>query len=581
MNKQIGWLLPAVTLLTGLPVLAQELDPSLNRSDNIVKAPAAIPEQGWSLAARGAISFGAAIRTSAQKSTLKAGGSTNSDDGNLNYLKGDTFSRVAQGLLVLDLKHSGGYGVSASAHAWYDDNLLHHDVLQGNNPNSYLPGPLSDHGFDPEARFDGLRLLNAHAYGANATGAGMLNWRVGLMQLERLTAFGFTGGLRDLEVRNVPGSTRPGALREEGIIPVWAVTSRLDVNPTWRVEAFWQLAPEHSVANGCGTFLSSTDYAQPGCERVFYSSKLTQAQNTARGIYFARADDVTPAARPDQIGVASTYQIAAINTRVTTFYAHYHSRDGYTSSLKGMGLGPASGGRYAIEYPGSKNLLALSTTTKFAPAKLIWTNELSVTGRQPVQLNTSDLLAAGLGAGSVLRSALAAAPDHALFHGYQRFTVSQLQSGLRKAFDLTGSKASGFIEAEASLKHVHGLPDVALLHFGRPEVSDACDVVADCAGNAGYVTSNAWSYRLRAGAELRNPLPGVLTLQPSVLFGHDVHGWSYDYAFIQDRKTLRMAIDATLAGGVFANVSVINTWDGQFNSRRDRDYLTVSVGKRF
>ncbi|MES2258067.1 MAG: DUF1302 family protein [Pseudomonadota bacterium] len=581
MNKPIMWLAPAVSLCAAWPLQAQELDPALNRSETVVRAAAAQPEQGWSVAARGAVSVGTAIRNSAQKSTLRAGGATNSDDGNLNYLNGDTFSRVVQGVLALDLKHSGGYGVAASAHAWYDDNLLHHAVPQGNNPNNYLPGPLSDHGFDPEARFDGIALLNAYAYGSHQGGAGTLAWRLGRMQLERMTEFGFSGGLRDLEVRNVPGSTRPGALREEGIIPVWAATARLDLNPAWRVEGFWQLAPEHSVANGCGTFLSSTDYSQPGCERVFYSSKLTQAQNTARGIYFSRGEDVTPAARPDQFGVSTTYQAAAINTRVTAFYAHYDSRDGYTSSLKGTGLGPASGGRYAIEYPGDKNLLALSTTTRFAPANVTWTNEASVTGRQPVQLNTSDLLAAGLGAGGVLGPQLAAAPNHSLFHGYRRFTVSQWQSGVRKTFDRLTASTSAFIEAEASVKHVNGLPDVSLLHFGRPEVSDACDVPADCAGNIGYVTPTAWSYRLRAGAEWRDPLPGILKLQPSVLFGHDVHGWSYDYAFVQDRKTLRVALDATFAGGVFASASVINTWDGQFNSRRDRDYLTFSVGKRF
>jgi Protein of unknown function (DUF1302) len=563
-----------------IPVLALCIASGAAAQEAPMPAPTdLVPD--WTIKAHGAVSAGIGVRTSAQKSSLKPGGATNSDDGNLNYAKGDTFSRVVQGLAVVDVQHRGGLGFNLGAMGWYDDNLLHHSVPQGNNPNNYTPGPLSDRGFAPEARFQHVELLDAYAYGKQATAGGALRWQLGWLQLDRLTELSFPGGLRDLETRNSPGGSRPGAFREAATLPVWAATARLDVSPELRLQGFWQLAPRQSVSSGCGTFFSSNDYAQQGCDRVFYSARLTQQQNTAKGLFFTRAPDVLPQHRPDQFGLSASYLLKALATKVSVAYAHYHSRESYTDSVKGVGLGPASGGQYAIEYPGNKNLLALSTSTRFPGANLGWSNELSIIGRQPVQINTSDLLAAGLGAGGTMAATFAAAPNHSLIRGYDRYTVLQLQSGLRKSFDNIGGGVSAFIEGEAGFKHVVGLTDVNERHYGRPETSDACDTPAECATNDGYVTSNAWAYRLRAGLEWRNAAPGVLKLRPSLLFGQDVRGWSYDYAFVQGRKNARLVLDADFVHGLCANLSWVTSWGGQFNARRDRDYLLASIGKQF
>jgi hypothetical protein len=536
----------------------------------------------WTPEVKGAVTYGAGVRTHAQKAGLAPGGSSNTDDGNINYDKGDLFSSVAKAFGSLNMRNRSGLGIALSAMAWYDRNLESHDVPHGNNPDAYIPGPLSDQGFSHEARFKGLSLLNAHLYGSNQVGVGTLSWRVGRLAEQEATPFTFTGGLRDLETRNTAASSRPGALPEEGLMPVWAGKARWDVTPLARVEGFLQFRPEQSRGPGCGTFLSSNDYTEEGCNRVFYSHTLTERQNVLAGIFTARSPDVTPDSKPDRFGLGGSYNFAAIDTRIGGFYAHYHSRNNYTSVLRGAALGPTGGSTYLLEYPSDKNLFALTAETRLPGRGVRWNNELSVTNGQPVQLNTSDLQQAFLkGTGALGADAKAATPG-SIYHGYDRFRVIQAQTGLVKDFENVLGAARGYVGAELGVKHVVGLPNVALRRYGRPEATEACATAAECAAtNDGFVTTNAWAYRIHAGLDFRNVGGTEIRLRPSATFTQDVKGWSYDYGFIQGRKSLRLALDADFTRAIFGNFTYAASRGGQFNTRKDRDYVLASMGVKF
>src|SRR5882762_2133369 len=133
----------------------------------------------WKTVVTGEATYGAGMRTSAQKSSLKPGGGNNADDGNLNYPKNATFANVVRGDIAIDVRNRSGYGIKLSAMAWYDDNLIHHSVPHGNNPDNYVPGPLSDEGFDRQARFSGIDLLDTYVYGKSELGLGTVDWRAG------------------------------------------------------------------------------------------------------------------------------------------------------------------------------------------------------------------------------------------------------------------------------------------------------------------------------------------------------------------------------------------------------------------
>ncbi|WP_428003661.1 DUF1302 domain-containing protein [Acidovorax sp.] len=536
---------------------------------------------GWTVDSKNTLTLGVGIRTKGQKSSLVAGGKNNSDDGNLNYAAGDEFGRVAKLTSHLKAAHEGGIGIALGATAWYDDNLLNHAVPHGNNPNSYTPNsPLSDRGFDSNAKFQGLTVLNAHLFGQAALQAGKVDWKLGLISIERERGFSFSGGLRDIETRNQAASSRPGAQPDEGIMPVWGATARWALSPELRIEGFLQFKPQQNIERGCGTYFAN-DYTAPGCDRVFYSSARSEQQNVRAGIFTPRSDDITPDGRLDQAGMGISYLAKAIGTRFGAFFAQYHSRTGYTDVRKGQALGPAGGSTYAIEFPEDKQLLALTSATRFPQAQLLWLNELSLGLNQPVQLNNSDLQEAFLtGRGFLGRDAVAA-PAGSLYRGFDRFKVLQLQTGLQKEFSGVLGANRAFLAAEVGLKHVVNLPDVSVRRYGRPENSDSCQSAAECATSDGFVTSNAWGYRIRGGLEYSAVGQSALRLRPSVQFAHDVRGWAYDYSFIKGRKSLSLELDAEYAKDWFGTLSYALSRGGQFNTRKDRDYAMVSVGYRF
>src|SRR3977135_1825229 len=212
------------------------------------------PGSDWAMPYRGAVTFGVGLRTKEQKSNLKPGGGNNSDDGNLNYGRGDVFSRVVKANGRVEIRHRAGTGIVLSGMAWYDDALVRHPVPHGNNPNDYVAGqPLSDAGFAREARFGGAALLDSYLYGSGEVLTGPLSWRVGRLTLQReAQGFSFPGGLRDLDARNTAAATRPGALSDEEIIPFWGATARWNVSAELRLDGFGQCGAKKKCGAGGG-----------------------------------------------------------------------------------------------------------------------------------------------------------------------------------------------------------------------------------------------------------------------------------------------------------------------------------------
>jgi hypothetical protein len=125
------------------------------------------------------------------------------------------------------------------------------------------------------------------------------------------------------------------------------------------------------------------------------------------------------------------------------------------------------------------------------------------------------------------------------------------------------------------------LPDSTLRPYSRPETDDVCATDAQCATQDGFVTSNAWGYRVRAGMEFANIGGTGIALRPSIAFAQDVKGWSYDYAFVEGRKTVRVSLDGEFGRNLFGNLTYAASRGGLFNTRKDMDFLLASIGIRF
>lgn len=570
---------------TGQPMLLAMVACSLSAAA-MAQGVAGEGASSWRYELSGAASAGLGVSTaSVVPVPPQAGGSLNGNDSASNYRAGDTISRLVKAQASLRATHESGLVGVLSGMLWYDDGLLSHGVAHGNNPNGYVGGqPLSDNGFNRLARFQGGTFSNAYLERQHALEQGSLRWRLGRQVIDRESAFSFKGGLRDLDARNVAALVRPGALPEEGVIPVWAASLRWAPTDALRVDGFVQLATQNSVDPGCGTFFASDDYSAPGCQRVFFNPQMSEAQAIARGVFTHRSADVDARNRPDQAGVSASYTVPEWGTRFGAHFAHYHSRNGYTSVLKGAALGPAGGNQYFIDYPEDKQQWALTSATRIPQWDLVVANEISVTTGQAVQLNTTDLLAAFVSGRGLLGAAAAAAPAGSMFQGYDRFRVVQAQTGFTKQLGAALGAQKSFVGMEASVKHVNGLPDVNVRRYGRPEIVPPCASGQTCTTNDGYVTATAWAYRLKAGLEYQRPfsaVAGLTKLRPSVTLMHDVKGWSYDYNFVQGRKIWVWALEAEWDQQVFSSLSYMVNRGGTFNAGRGLDAAFLSVGKRF
>ena len=137
-------------------------------------------------------------------------------------------------------------------------------------------------------------------------------------------------------------------------------------------------------------------------------------------------------------------------------------------------------------------------------------------------------------------------------------------------------------------KGVPNLPDPSVVRFGRSDVFGQGPVNGVCpppqapsqCSFDGYVSRNAFGYRLRAGLLFPNVINGV-DLIPSIFFGHDISGWSGDGGILQGRMLAIVSLQANLSKGWTAAIAWQPTWGGTYNNLRDRSTAQAYVGYQF
>jgi hypothetical protein len=568
---------------------------------------------GGKLSVKGSVTIGTAYRTQSQDTeltpnvnsslvgiagtALTASTGRNQDDGNLNFNKGDPVAQVLNAYLSAEYQR-GNYGALASAKAWYDYALEDASHPWGNFPNAYAAdAPLSDAGAPARSRFSGIALDNLYAYGSNTLDAGSLDWKVGWQKLDWGNRFLVFGGLRDLNPIDIPALTRPGMLQrtEETRIPVPQVFGRLALSNTTSVEGFYQLHFERNAPNECGTFYSAADYVAEGCNAVMIGN-ISDRTAVANGNYVKRADTVL-ASNSGQGGLALNQRVEDWATNFGLYATQFHSRASASSTIKSQrttgapylpgdpgGLNP----KYFTEFAEDIRMFGATFETKFRGGQAF--GELTYRPNQPLLYNAADLIAAFTSntAPTPLRAMAAAVPAGGVFHGYERHKNLQLQLG-------AGGVVPGVLGAaglnwggELVYKGVPDLPDPTVMRFGRADVFGQGPVNGVCAAPAtatqcstdGYVSKNAFGYRLRAGLRYPGVTEGV-DLVPSLLFGHDVSGWSGDGGILEGRMLAVASLRANFRGGWMVELSWLPTWGGTYNNMRDRSSAQLYAGYQF
>ncbi|MCF5039294.1 DUF1302 family protein [Pseudomonas sp. PA-7-1E] len=549
--------------------------------------------------------------------------SQTSDDGHLNFKRGETFSKIFKGIHDLELKY-GDTGVFVRGKYWYDFEL---------KDESRPFKDISDNNRKEGVKSSGGQILDAFVYHnySIADAPGSVRFGKQVVSWGESTFIG--GGINSINPIDVSAFRRPGAEIKEGLIPVNMFYVSQSLTDNLSAEAFYQLEWDQTVTDNCGTFFSQPDVISDGCSnnlRVLNKRSTIPAAAlptlgalgvdvNSEGVLVRRGPD-RDARDSGQFGVAMRYNFEPLDTEFGAYFMNYHSRapifsaQGAPSAAYTRPLGPlgalrplivAGSSNYFVEYPEDIRLYGLSFSTTL-PTGTAWSGELSYRPNAPVQLSTTDILFAGVtpipGFGNA--SVLKGTPGQDL-HGYNRKEVTQFQTTFTHFFDQVMGASRLTTVGEIGVTHVGGLESKSQARYGRDPVfgpgtlpggfcnalnnstangaglPNAAGLNTNC-NNDGYTTATSWGYRARAIWEYPDVFAGV-NLKPNVAWSHDVKGYSPGPGgnFEEGRKAVSLGLDAEYQNTYTASLAYTNFFGGKFSTVDDRDFVALSFGANF
>jgi len=551
-----------------------------------------------------------------------APGSSATDDGALNFEKGETFSQIVKGVHDIQLSKDN-FGAFVRFKYWYDRELKDGNRPHGNSNNGYMPNtPLSDDGFTNNAKFSGIQLLDAYVYSSFDIGETPVDIRVGRQVVSWGESTFIQGGINAINPLDVSALRRPGATLKEGLMPVGLVYGNIGLSENLSVEAFYQYEWDKTQVDACGTYFSAADFVADGCNWVTVNAPDQAA--LALGLAAKREADIEPD-DGGQYGLAVRYFSEALNdTEFGVYYMNYHSRlpminavrsDLHSYSLGGAPLPDAIGPfapwgstvegspiynpglvgalgaagvdmsraslddlnpGYAMEFPEDLKLYGVSFATNVGGMAL--SGEVSYKPDTPVQINGNHVLASALAEAPLpFTSRLIAGGSGATVRGWDTFDVTQVQLTAIQFYEQVLGASRLSLIGEVGATFTDGVEDMGKqgYFYGRNPVFGL-----DPTGQSGgFVTDSAWGYRFLATLDYADVFAGV-ALKPTLTWFHDVSGYGAEPGaqFQEDRTTLGLSLEASYSQKYTATLGFKSFSGGDYNTLEDKDFVSLSFG---
>lgn len=548
--------------------------------------------------------------------TTTGSSSNNFDDGNLNFEKGDTVSKIVKGTSELFLSYDvdsdvltrvGGF---VRGRYWYDFELK--DEARAVDP----VGQQRELNDQAKANASGGEFLDAYIFTDWYFGDVPVSIRYGNQVVSWGESTLIQGGINTINPVDVQAFRAPGSELKEALLPVEMLYMSAGVSENITIEGFVQTDWEPVRPDDCGTFFSTNDFAADGCGPVLLAGQLPDSQAYAQGFIAPRIGDVEPDEK-DQFGVALRWYVPELNdSEFGFYYIKYNSRLPYIS---GVVNDPGNGKTfpdYFIEYPENINLYGISVNTT-TPGGWSLGAEYSFRDNVPLQWSAFELIYGGLQLknpetgdnASLLQDrredeAGVARGSGALsgetIEGWDRYKVSQAQFTLIKFFDqVMGASRLTFL-TEFGATYIHDLPGLDEARYGRSGTfgigtlpGGACDGSgangaqlnlnpSNCT-NDGFTTDFSWGYRARFVWDYPNAIAGI-NLKPQLAWSHDVEGYSPQPggAFLEGRKAIGLSLNGVYQNQYSGTIGYTNFFGGSpYNEIKDRDFVSASVSYSF
>ncbi|WP_308117439.1 DUF1302 domain-containing protein [Pseudomonas tohonis] len=557
--------------------------------------------------------------------------SATGDDGRRNFRSGDAFSGIFKGSHDLELRQ-GDVGLFLRGSYWYDT------VLRDQNQRFKN---VEDDNRKRSAKTAGAELLDAFLYYNYAIAEQPGSARLGKQVVNWGESTFIQGGLNVINPFNLSALRRPGSEVKEGLVPVNMFYLSQNLTDSLSGDFFYQLDWEQTQLDNCGTFFSSNDFLADGCNGLDVGANLTGNASavagltpfgvnlTEEGIRIPRAQD-QDARNSGQWGLSLRWFAAALDTEFGAYLANYHSRLPYMgtfsspyftntafapqlcanlgvplancAALLAGNTGQTLAGalrmgtsQYSAQYPEDIRLYGLSFSTNLATGTALQ-GEISYRPNMPIQLNGTDIIQSLLNNASrspLIADGTRAAQNGALFDGYRRKEVTQAQVTATHSFAQILGADQLVVVGEAGATWVGGLEGTYGPRYGRSGTFGS-GVLANNAvclstsrtpqhcNDKGYLTRFSWGYRMRAALSYPNAVAGI-DLRPNLSWQHDVdgNGPGEGSAFSEGSKAISVGLDASLNNTYNASLAYTDYIDGDYGTRGDRDYLSISVGVNF
>ncbi|SFX70078.1 DUF1302 domain-containing protein [Marinospirillum alkaliphilum] len=454
--------------------------------------------------------------------------SSNTDDGNMNFDKGDAFSQTITGNHSLSFSHAQyrNYGANLSFRYWYDRAL---SDLSGSPSSADMVDDWKGTTAFDDAK-SGIELMDAYVWGDFDVmgrpaqlifGRHVLNWGESTF---------IQGGQNVANPIDVQALRRPGAELRDALLPVTMLSGSitLDDNGAFTLQGYYQLEWQRTRADACGTFFSNNDFASEGCGPVYYQSGISEQNNldgSLAGTPFSglaaaytgtggdsrdatiaeRASD-REASNSGQFGIALKWYAEQLNgTEFGFYFQNIHSRLPYAGGIVSSGsdgavaANAATGGalgatggddptRYFIEFPEDQKVFGISFAT-LLPSGTAWSGEFTYRPDAPIQINANDVLVRGLlgnlgydpavhnsNTTPIYGSLLQRLPSEIREleageqKGYREFDVFQFQTTFLHDFNRVLAADNLRLIGEVGFTYVNDLPSTDEIRFGRSSV---------------------------------------------------------------------------------------------------------------
>jgi hypothetical protein len=584
--------------------------------------------------------------------------SQTTDDGRQNFKKGETFSKIFKGIHDLELKY-GDTGVFVRGKYWYDfetkdESRLFKDIDDSNRKQAAqasgaeILDAFVYHNYDIAGQPGSVRL-----------GKQVVSWGESTFIQNSINSINPV----DASAFRRPGAEiKEGLIPVNMFYISQSLTENLSMEAFYQIE--WDqtvvdncgtfFAQPDIIADGCDENLAVLSPAL-GALSGFAAAQGFGYQTTSEGVIVPRGGD-RDARDSGQWGTAFRYFSEALDTEFGAYFMNYHSRTpmfsatgapaeafaaagaattgfasaqiaaqcallggacanpavlagvqaavlanpAFQSAARGLASATIAGNsQYFIEYPEDIQLYGLSFSTTL-PTGTAWSGEVSYRPNAPVQLNTTDILFAGLTPlGNPNISVLEGAPGADL-HGYRRKEITQLQTTFTHFIDQVMGASRLTLVGEVGVVHVGGLESTSEARYGRDPVfgpgplpggtcqtlntgtlgSATAENVSKYCEDDGFVTSTAWGYRARAIWDYPDVFAGV-NLRPSVSWSHDVDGYGPNGLFTEGAKAVSLGLDAEYQNTYSASLAYTDFFGGKYNTSIDRDFLALSFGMNF